>query len=71
MLMIIEKMFFHLAAAFSLCLAWVAPVFAEWTPLVDAAAFNGIKADVSTAVAGIVTIALIILGAALLMRALK
>lgn len=43
--------------------------FAEWTPLLTSASFTGIEADVSTAVGGIISIALIILGAALLMRA--
>lgn len=46
-----------------------APVFAEWTSLVSSGDFTGIAADVSTAVAGIISIALIILGASLLMRA--
>lgn len=42
---------------------------AEWTSLVNSGDFTGIAADVSTAVAGIISIALIILGASLLMRA--
>jgi hypothetical protein len=45
--------------------------WAEWTPLIDSGMFSGIQADVSTAVGGIVAIALIILGASLLMSALR
>jgi hypothetical protein len=43
--------------------------FATWTSLVSSADFTGIAADVGTAVTGIISVALIILGASLLMRA--
>ena len=48
-----------------------APVFAfaAYTSLVSSSDFTGIAADVGTAVAGIISVALIILGASLLMRA--
>lgn len=42
---------------------------AEYTSLLSSADFTGIAADVSTAVTGIISVALIILGASLLMRA--
>jgi hypothetical protein len=45
--------------------------WADWTPLVTSGMFTGISTDVTTAVGGIIGIALIILGAALLMRALR
>jgi hypothetical protein len=45
--------------------------FAAWTPLLSAADFTGIQTDVSTAVAGIISIALIILGATLLIGAMR
>ena len=47
------------------------PVFAQaaYTSLVSSADFTGIAADVGTAVTGIISVALIILGASLLMRA--
>lgn len=45
------------------------PALAEYTSLISSADFTAISADVSTAVAGIISIALIILGASLLMRA--
>lgn len=70
-MMMIDKMFFFVASILTLCMSWVTPAVAAWTPLIDSAAFTGIQTDVSTAVAGIITIALIILGAALLMRAIK
>lgn len=39
-----------------------------WTSLIDITWFDGIKADVLTACTGILTIALIILGAGLIIR---
>jgi hypothetical protein len=42
-----------------------------YTSLISASDFTGIQTDVSTAVAGVISIALIILGAALLMGALR
>ncbi|MBU0730201.1 MAG: hypothetical protein KKA70_10695 [Proteobacteria bacterium] len=39
-----------------------------WTPLIDATWFDGIKADVLTSTTGILTVSLIILGAAIIMR---
>lgn len=49
-------------------LAVPVPAFAEYTSLISSADFTAIASDVSTAVAGIISIALIILGASLLMR---
>lgn len=45
------------------------PAMAEYTSLISSGDFTGIAADVSTAVGGIISVALIILGASLLMRA--
>jgi len=60
---------------FASFLFWLQSLFmpvvasAAWTSIVSSADFTGIATDVSTAVAGIVSIALIILGCSLLMRA--
>lgn len=43
---------------------------ADWTPLIASSAFDGIKADVLTVVAGITTIAIIIMGLGLIIRAM-
>lgn len=40
----------------------------EWVPLIQAADFLGIKTDVLTTVTGVISIILIILGCALLVR---
>jgi len=45
-------------------LAW-----AEWTPLISATMFDGIKADMITMVGGIVTLFFIVFGLVMLMRA--
>jgi hypothetical protein len=42
-----------------------------WSSLLTAGDFTGIQTDVSTAVAGIISIAIIILGASLLLGALR
>lgn len=42
----------------------------NWTPLVSATMFDGIKADMLTATGGIMTLALIILGGGILLRVL-
>lgn len=41
-----------------------------WTSLISDSDFNGINTDVTTIVKGIITIALIILGAGLIIRAM-
>ena len=41
-----------------------------WTPLITDADFTGIQTDVTTIVKGIILIALIILGAGLIIRAM-
>lgn len=41
-----------------------------WTPLISSSDFDGINADVMTLVKGIIFIALIILGAGLIIRAM-
>ena len=41
----------------------------EWTPLVTASMFDGIKIDMLTMVGGLVTLFFIILGLTMLMRA--
>lgn len=40
----------------------------EWTPLIDAGFFDGVRADMVLAAAGILSLALIIFGIAMLMR---
>lgn len=42
---------------------------AEWTPLISATMFDGIKADMITMVGGIVTLFFIVFGLVMLMRA--
>jgi len=61
---------FLLVLAF-LMQSFLMPVVAQaaYTSLVTSADFTGIAADVGTAVTGIISIALIILGASLLMKA--
>lgn len=39
-----------------------------WTPLIDAAFFDGVRADVLTANFGIMTIALIVVGGGILLK---
>jgi hypothetical protein len=66
----LKQVFFIIVVAFVVQVFLMSGLcFAEWTPLLTSASFTGIEADVSTAVGGIISIALIILGAALLMRA--
>lgn len=45
--------------------------FAAYTPLITSADFTGIQTDVSTAVSGIITISLIILGATILLKSFR
>lgn len=45
-------------------------VAAEWTPLITADTFAGIKSDIGTAAAGIISCVVIILGVGILVRAL-
>jgi hypothetical protein len=40
----------------------------EWTPMISSTFFNGVKADMVTAVGGILGLALIIFGLVMLMR---
>lgn len=44
-------------------------VWADYTPLVTSASFTGIQTDVTTAAAGIVSVCLIVVGLAFLVRA--
>ena len=44
---------------------------AEWVPIITSADFTGIKGDVGTAVAGIISILLIIVGVGLLMKVFR
>jgi hypothetical protein len=44
---------------------------AAYTALINSSDFTGIQTDVSTAVAGIISVSLIILGAAILLRAFR
>lgn len=46
-------------------------VYADWTPLIASSDFAGIKTDVLTTAAGVVTILLIIVGLGILIRALN
>jgi len=43
----------------------------EYTSLISASMFDGVKADVNTAAAGIIAILIIILGVSLLVRVLR
>ncbi len=43
----------------------------EWTPLISSAMFTGVTADVNMAAAGVITIAMIILGVGLLLKILS
>jgi len=66
------KIFCMLFASFLFWLqSLIMPVVASaaWTSVVSAGDFTAIEMDVSTAVAGIISVALIILGCSLLMRA--
>jgi hypothetical protein len=40
----------------------------EWTPLITSAAFDGIRSDLGTAVTGLMSLALIIVGVGVLYR---
>ena len=41
---------------------------AEWTPLIHAIDFDGIKVDLTTAAGGLITLCLVVLGVGLLVR---
>jgi hypothetical protein len=43
----------------------------DWTPLITSAHFDGIRADLLTTVAGIVTLLFILLGLSILYRVFK
>jgi len=45
-------------------------VSADWTPLVTSSMFDGIRADTLTAVGGIMSVLLIVLGVGILIRVL-
>ncbi len=51
--------------------AWVQSSWADWTPLVTASTFSGMQGDVSTAVTSVITIVVIILGAGLIIAAMR
>jgi len=42
----------------------------EWTPMINATFFDGVRADLLVAVGGILSLVLIVLGLAILMKAL-
>jgi len=48
-----------------------ASAFAQWTPLIQSTAFDGIKTDMLTATNGIILLLLIIVGLALLMKVFR
>lgn len=51
---------------------WAVPkAYAEYTPLISAADFTGVKADVTTCAVGIVGILVVVVGLAMLVRALR
>lgn len=53
-------------------LLWAVPkVYAEYTPLISAADFVGVKTDVTTVAVGIVGILIVVVGLAMLVRALR
>ena len=56
------------AAAVSLCSSGAA--LADWTPLITADDFTGIQTDVMTVSGGIISVVLIIVGIAYLVRAM-
>lgn len=45
------------------------PARAEWTALISSGDFTGIKTDVGTAAAGLISVCLIVLGVGMLIRA--
>ena len=52
---------------------WAIPaeVYAEYTPLVTSSDFVGIKTDVTTVAVGVVGIMIVVVGLAMLVRALR
>jgi len=66
--------FAHIMAfIMAFCLTFLTSIkeaMAEWTPLIDSGAFSGMRSDVMTAVGGVMSIVIIIIGAALIIRAL-
>lgn len=48
-----------------------ATAFSEWTPLISASDFTGIRTDILTAVAGLMSVILIVLGVGILIRVLS
>lgn len=46
-------------------------MFYTWTPLITADAFTGVTTDLTTTASGILTIAMIVLGVGILVRALS
>lgn len=57
--------FFFLGARF----AFADPPEPTWTPLIQASDFDGVRADVTTACVGIITVLIIIVAVSLLKRA--
>jgi hypothetical protein len=51
-------------------LASVPAAFADWVPLIDASAFDGIRTDVMTLSAGVISVVLILIGLAYLVKAM-
>ena len=52
-------------------LLWVPRAYAEWTPLIASTDFAGIKADMLTAVAGLMAVVLIVLGIGVLIKVIS
>lgn len=44
------------------------PCLADWTPLINSNDFTGIRTDLGTAVAGIITLVLIVFGVMMMVR---
>ena len=47
------------------------PAVVTWTPLITSASFDGVRADLLTTVAGIVSLLFILLGLGILYRVIK
>ena len=52
----------------AVCVMWCRNVYADWTPLITSNDFSGIKVDLQTAVVGVLTLMLVILGVTMVIR---
>lgn len=64
--MMIKKI--YMAVMVAIVTMITAPAFAEWTPLINSADFTGIRTDLGTAVAGVITLVLIVFGVMMMVR---